>query len=395
MSSCTTLTELVAIAGDIVQLSFQIGLEIILRSGAIDRSPGSWSTVVSHVSANDAQTTIDSFNKARGDLQSHWAYISAEGVNSITISGPPSTTRELLEEAPLFRNAKTLPLSIEAAFHARHLEPLSWTRCAEGVDLATLNRPIRHYLLSPSSGEKYAGSILSEVLLDVLNDISQYPVSLKALCNGLHKSMENAQGATLRCFGPVTSAKAIKNQLHSLGFDLHDADKDIPANASAVNSSNDIAIVGMSVRLPGSETLEELWKVLEDGRDLHEKIRPDRFDVDTHCDTTGKTNNTTLTPYGVFIDRPGYFDIRLFNMSPREAAQTDPQMRLALLTTYEALEMAGYAPNSSPSTNTRRIGSFIGQTSDDYREVNASQKIDTYFITGGIRAFAPGRLNCK
>lgn len=67
--------------------------------------------------------------------------------------------------------------------------------------------------------------------------------------------------------------------------------------------------------------------------------------------------------------------------------------RLLLTTTYEALEMAGYSPDRSPATASRRIGTFFGQTCDDWREVNASQNIDTYFITGGIRAFGPGRLN--
>lgn len=80
-------------------------------------------------------------------------------------------------------------------------------------------------------------------------------------------------------------------------------------------------------------------------------------------------------------------------MSPREAAQTDPGQRLLLLTTYEALEMAGYAPNGSPSTKSERIGTFFGQTLDDYREANASQNIEMYYVTGGIRAFGPGRLN--
>lgn len=80
-------------------------------------------------------------------------------------------------------------------------------------------------------------------------------------------------------------------------------------------------------------------------------------------------------------------------MSPREAAQTDPQQRLALMATYEALEMAGYVPNRTPSTDTHRIGTFFGQTCDDWREVNNSQNIDIYFITGGTRAFGPGRLN--
>ena len=80
-------------------------------------------------------------------------------------------------------------------------------------------------------------------------------------------------------------------------------------------------------------------------------------------------------------------------MSPREAAQTDPMGRLALVTAYEALEMSGYVPNRTPSTRLHRIGTFYGQTSDDWREINASENIDTYFITGGVRAFAPGRIN--
>lgn len=76
-------------------------------------------------------------------------------------------------------------------------------------------------------------------------------------------------------------------------------------------------------------------------------------------------------------------------MSPREATQTDPMQRLALITAYEALEMAGLVPNRTPSTKIDRIGTFYGQTSDDWREINAAQEIDTYFITGGVRAFGP------
>ncbi|KAL8805424.1 MAG: hypothetical protein Q9182_001990 [Xanthomendoza sp. 2 TL-2023] len=66
---------------------------------------------------------------------------------------------------------------------------------------------------------------------------------------------------------------------------------------------------------------------------------------------------------------------------------------LALTSAYEALEMAGYVPNRTPSTRLDRIGTFYGQTSDDWREINAAQDIDTYFISSGVRAFAPGRIN--
>ncbi|KAL8787344.1 MAG: hypothetical protein Q9195_007803 [Heterodermia aff. obscurata] len=80
-------------------------------------------------------------------------------------------------------------------------------------------------------------------------------------------------------------------------------------------------------------------------------------------------------------------------MSPREALQTDPGQRLALVTAYEALEMAGFVPNRTPSTQLSRIGTFYGQTVDEYKEQNMPQAIDTYFIPGSLRAFGPGRIN--
>lgn len=46
--------------------------------------------------------------------------------------------------------------------------------------------------------------------------------------------------------------------------------------------------------------------------------------------------------------------------------------RLALVTAYEALEMAGVASGRTPSSNPKHIGCFYGQASDDWRELNAS-----------------------
>lgn len=155
-----------------------------------------------------------------------------------------------------------------------------------------------------------------------------------------------------------------------------------------------IAIVGMSCRLPdGATDTEKFWSILEHGLDVTRKIPADRFDVETHCDPTGKRQNTSHTPWGCFINEPGLFDAPFFNMSPREAQQTDPMQRLALVTAYEALERAGYVANRTSATDLHRIGTCYGQASDDYREVNTGQDVGTYFITGGCRAFGPGRIN--
>lgn len=67
--------------------------------------------------------------------------------------------------------------------------------------------------------------------------------------------------------------------------------------------------------------------------------------------------------------------------------------RLALVTAYEALEMAGLVPGRTASSNPKRIGAYYGQASDDWRELNASQNIGTYAVTGGVRAFGNGRIN--
>lgn len=71
----------------------------------------------------------------------------------------------------------------------------------------------------------------------------------------------------------------------------------------------------------------------------------------------------------------------------------DPSQRLLLMTTYEALQMAGYSPGRGSSGRAHRVGTFVGQTSDDYRETNAGQDVGIFWTPGGMRAFGSGRLN--
>ncbi|KAH0526290.1 hypothetical protein TsFJ059_009634 [Trichoderma semiorbis] len=71
----------------------------------------------------------------------------------------------------------------------------------------------------------------------------------------------------------------------------------------------------------------------------------------------------------------------------------DPVHRILLMCSYEALQMAGYSPEATLSTNRNRIATNFAQAGDDYRECNANQDIDLFLIQGGARAFAPGRLH--
>lgn len=117
-----------------------------------------------------------------------------------------------------------------------------------------------------------------------------------------------------------------------------------------------IAIVGMSGRFPGADDLEEFWNVLQQGLDVHKAVPSSRWSVESHVDVSPKPRkNTSATPYGCWLDKPGLFDAKFFGMSPREAEQTDPAQRLALMTTYEALEDGGLVPGMG-SMRRDRVG---------------------------------------
>lgn len=165
-----------------------------------------------------------------------------------------------------------------------------------------------------------------------------------------------------------------------------------PPQANGTAQSK-IAIVGMSCRMPGGATdTEKFWQLLESGLDVHRRIPADRFDVDSHYDPAGKRVNASHTPYGCFIDEPGLFDAPFFNMSPREAEQTDPMQRLAIVTAYEALERAGYvgtsifsvrfpfgaAAHSSLENDSNSIDSRHQITDKDYSKSNGGHSTRAY-----------------
>ncbi|TGO24421.1 hypothetical protein BPAE_0103g00220 [Botrytis paeoniae] len=389
----TSVNDLLGLTPAIMRISLRLGVAASLRSSGIENSRESWAILVSGISRSGAEAAIKAFQSKKVYRPDKQVYISASTESSFTISGPPSMLTEFIESGFL-KSAKYVSLPLGAAFHAPHLPKPDIRSMIQVDSLPYRSHTPRGSLVSANTGKPYNAATFSDLLVEVIYEVVSKPINLEVLAKGLAHAVGNNPVALIPV-GPEKSSNYFRRKLRELKCQVDDSyhpEKGLKVPV-APRYSGSIAIVGMAGRFPGGETLEDFWKVLENGSDLHRKIPADRFDVDTHYDPSGKLQNSTLTPYGVFIDNPGDFDARMFNMSPREAAQTDPMQRLLLTTTYEALEMSGYSPNRTPSTQSHRIGSFFGQTSDDWREVNSAQDIDTYFITGGIRAFGPGRIN--
>ena len=96
--------------------------------------------------------------------------------------------------------------------------------------------------------------------------------------------------------------------------------------------------------------------------------------------------------WGGFVAGVGDFDPELFGISPREAAEIDPQQRMLLEVSWEALERAGIAPDTLQGS---RTGVFVGISSSDYehRRLESSVPLNSYVGTGNAHSIAANRLS--
>ena len=326
----------------------------------------------------------------------------------MTISGPPSRLKGLFRTSAVFRDRKSIQLPVYGGLcHAEHVyterdaEDIVWAGSRQSLNSRFWHRiPV----LSTSTGKPYSAKTAPELLKQIVQELLTQKIIWDKVMGGVIARGNKIQASklqieTFRSSLPIQELEAaFKENVSGSQVSTEDmipwiADES-PKGAPRSSKQSKLAIVGMSCRMPGGATsTEAFWQLIEAGLDVSRKIPADRFDVESHADPEAKRLNCSHTEYGCFIDEPGLFDAPFFNMSPREAEQTDPMQRLALVTAYEALERAGYVANRTAATDLTRIGTWYGQASDDYREVNTAQEISTYFIPGGCRAFGPGRIN--
>ena len=336
-------------------------------------------------------------------------FMSGIAENSVTISGPPSRLKALFRTSQFFGSLNHIALPVYGGLcHASHIygqQHIDTVTKTSSLQLLESSHTSMIPILSTSSGKQYQSTGPTDLYEQLVTELLTHSITwgnVVAEAAKIAGEME-AWECQLMVFRESHSVRELVSTFGSRLPDCKITVQDLmppsfrrPDEDHAARGSlqSKIAIVGMACRFPGgADETEKFWNLLEQGLDVHRKVPIDRFDADLHTDPTGKRLNTSVTPYGCFVDDPGLFDAQFFNMSPREAETTDPMQRLALVTAYEAMERAGYVANRTRSTNLQRTSVFYGQSSDDYREANVSPEIGTYFIPGGNRAFGPGRIN--
>ncbi|WP_216693440.1 polyketide synthase Pks13 [Dietzia psychralcaliphila] len=156
----------------------------------------------------------------------------------------------------------------------------------------------------------------------------------------------------------------------------------------------DVAVIGFATRFPGgADSPEATWELLAEGRDATSP-RPATRWSEWAGDAYVQQVLAEAPDRGGWLDDTEVrdFDAEFFGMSPREAEMVDPQQRLALELTWEALEHAHL-----PASNLKghEVGVFIGSSSSDYQVflTSDSAAASPYAVTGASNSIISNRVS--
>ncbi|MFE4059253.1 SDR family NAD(P)-dependent oxidoreductase [Streptomyces sp. NPDC059096] len=182
--------------------------------------------------------------------------------------------------------------------------------------------------------------------------------------------------------------KKLVDYLKWVTADLHKTRKRL--EEAEAHRREPIAVVGMACRLPGGvDSPEDYWRLLDEGRDGIAPFPADRgWDLDA---LNGEGAGSSAAGEGGFVDAAA-FDAGFFGISPREAVAMDPQQRILLETSWEAVERAGIDPVSLRGS---RTGVFVGTAGVDYVGVvmNSREDAEGHATTGLTASVVSGRLS--
>ncbi|RDA96259.1 hypothetical protein CP533_1781 [Ophiocordyceps camponoti-saundersi (nom. inval.)] len=376
VEACKTPLELLSVSVQVCILSYRLGFYAAETGTRYDRvrdQRQSWAVTVPGFGWKDALDVIDWF--VDPTVGKHYEpYVGVVGDRATTIYAPPSIIQQLQKRI----KTAVFSLPVWAPYHASHIYG--------SAEVESLLDDFQF-----SSGEVRDG------LLNSVRAILIHQVDFSELASTLKSHLVSTKEAVLI---PLASSAGQSLCKHLSPTSIQLAEAIIKPNSdnhpvtSQFSNRCEIAIVGVSCRLPEADSVQEFWRLVYEGRDIHQIVPQTRWDASTHVDTSDSPRkNTSRTPYGCWLRDAGLFDAGFFGMTPRECEQVDPAQRLALLTAYEALEDGGIVPGMGLAAQRDRVGVCYGVTSNDWMETNSAQDIDAHFIPGGNRAFIPGRIS--
>lgn len=116
----------------------------------------------------------------------------------------------------------------------------------------------------------------------------------------------------------------------------------------------EIAVIGMAGRFPGARNIHEFWNNLKNGVESISFFSDEEL-IEARVEP-GLLEDPNYVKAGSFLENIEYFDALFFDYTAREGQMMDPQFRFLHECSWEALEVAGYHPDSYNGI----IGMYVG-----------------------------------
>jgi polyketide synthase PksL len=152
-----------------------------------------------------------------------------------------------------------------------------------------------------------------------------------------------------------------------------------PALGQTRATGDAIAVIGMSGRFPGADSLEALWELLRQGKTAFSPLPADRGWSDLW--QSGEQINGTA--HGGFLTDIAQFDSGYFQMPPKEAQSLDPAERIFLEECWRAIRQAGLDPTALSNSN---WGVFCGAGGDYTMLIERLSGVSPHVTTSSIAA---------
>ncbi|MBB5637386.1 amino acid adenylation domain-containing protein [Pedobacter cryoconitis] len=149
-------------------------------------------------------------------------------------------------------------------------------------------------------------------------------------------------------------------------------------NNRAADRTEPIAIIGMSGKFPGANTIEELWEVLRNGRETTTFFKDQ--ELDSSITDELKNDPQYVKARGIIKDAD-LFDPAFFGINPKLAGLMDPQQRVFLEISRDLLEKSGHLP----AVYDGLIGVFAGSGNNSYFHHNVTGNTDLINQVGSFQ----------
>lgn len=156
----------------------------------------------------------------------------------------------------------------------------------------------------------------------------------------------------------------------------------------------DVVIAGMACRLPGADSPQAAWDLIDAGEHAITEAPPERWAGRRRVAQQNNARVQSFPKWGGYLDGIDQFDAKFFGISAREARLIDPQQRLLMQTSWQAIESLGIHPEDFKGT---RTGVFVGISTFDYmqRQMLDTEElnVDAYSSLGAAHSIAANRLS--